>query len=234
MAMGVNSTLPQTSPNAKMLLVDVFCHSSASMYVLPSTSFTPALSRFNDSVLGTRPGAYKTISASFTSPSPTSALTKCAVFFELSSCWTSIFDKPIVFRWIVIPCRVISASKKSEMSSSKFLNALCFRTTRCVSTPSPLRTPASSTAMYPAPTTTALDGKSSIAKNPSDVMQRSFPGISGMSGRPPTAIKILSLVTFWTSPPLPPPLAVTATVCSSTNVASPMIFVTPALANPPS
>ena len=48
--------------------------------------------------------------------------------------------------------------------------------------PSVCRMPASSTAMYPAPTTNAFFGCVAKSKNPSDVMQCSAPG-GGVGGR---------------------------------------------------
>ena len=59
---------------------------------------------------------------------------------------------------------------------SKVRRAQSLRTKRDVSEPSPLKTPASSTAMYPAPMTPTFLGCTSKSKNPSESITKSSPG----------------------------------------------------------
>ena len=75
---------------------------------------------------------------------------------------------PPVFLSMDIPCLSISLSRVSLMRSSNSRSALSFLSTRVTSEPRVFRTPASSTAMYPAPTTTAFLGRSGRSKKPSE------------------------------------------------------------------
>ena len=76
------------------------------------------------------------------------------------------------------------------MSLSKVLKGRSRRTNKCVSTPRPWNTPASSTAIYPANTTAIRFGNCFNAKTSLDVTPYSAPSTLGIVGCPPVAIKI--------------------------------------------
>lgn len=75
-------------------------------------------------------------------------------------------------------------------SSSNPLNGRSARYTRCVSAPKPLKIPANSTAIYPAPKMTIFLGKDSSSKALSLVIVCSAPGIGNFVAFPPVVIKI--------------------------------------------
>jgi len=84
-----------------------------------------------------------------------------------------------------MPALRISTSMPSHSIGSNDLKGLSFLNTKCTLEPNAFNMPTSSTAMYPAPTTTATSGNVSTSKNPSDVMQYSdTPSSLGSLGLP--------------------------------------------------
>ena len=92
-----------------------------------------------------------------------------------------------------------------------------------MSTPSPLNTPANSTAIYPAPTTAIRFGNCFNANTSFEVIPYSAPSTFGIVGCPPVAISIWSAV--YCSP-------FTSTVFLLTNLAYPLITSTLLLFSP--
>ena len=87
--------------------------------------------------------------------------------------------------------------------------------------------PANSTAMYPEPTIATFSGNFSKDSASSESMPSSLPGISGLTARPPVAIKIFCAVTF----SLVLSAFVISTVCLSKSLPPPSYAVTPEPSN---
>ena len=92
--------------------------------------------------------------------------------------------------WNFGPSFSITSTKVLTISRSNVLSGRSRRTNKCVSTPNPLNTPASSTAIYPAPTTAIQFGSFFKANTSFDVIPYSAPSILGIVGFPPVAISI--------------------------------------------
>ena len=81
-----------------------------------------------------------------------------------------------------IPALTMSSIKVSRNMESKLARKCSRRNNIDTSLPSPFKTPASSTAIYPAPTTATRFGCLVKAKKPSEVIPCSAPGTSGTIG----------------------------------------------------
>lgn len=115
--------------------------------------------------------ANSTASASTVSPPPVSRLTPPSARFSMSRMKVSVISS--------MPFLRISSVRKERTSSSNPPSTLAPRINIVTLEPSPWKTPASSTPMYPAPTTASRRGSSGKDSASSEVMACSMPVMSG-------------------------------------------------------
>ena len=180
-----------------------------------SSTSTPAASKLRFSDNGFLPIAQINKSTVVSRPSSSTKVTLSSAFF------TTFLG--IAFVWRVGPSSLITFTKVSTISLSKVLKGRSRRTNKWVSTPNPLNTPASSTAIYPAPTTAIRFGNCLSANTSLEVTPYSAPSTLGIVGCPPVAISMWSAV--YCSP-------LTSTVFLFTNLAYPLTRSTLLLFNP--
>ena len=149
--------------------------------------FTPVTSRLITSVAGSRPIAQIKVSTVVSRPSCNFKVSEPSAFLTTSS------GNALVCNWI--PSCANTSTKVSTINGSWLRNGACWRTNKWVSLPKLFKTPANSTAIYPAPTTATRFGNSFKANTPFESIPYSAPFTAGILGRPPVAIKIWSAVT---------------------------------------
>eukprot|EP01018_Ginkgo_biloba_P034333 Gb_40945 [translate_table: standard] len=174
--------------------------------------FTPTSSKPKFLVFGTRPVANITCEKPSSIPLVVLNVSKPSAVFSIASGEDSI--------WNSIPLRDICSATKSLISSSKPLRTFFWRINTCTSLLNPLKILANSSAMYPPPMIAILSGREGKSRAMSELMANSFPGMSGVKGRPPTETSMC--FAEYNFPP-------TSTVCGSTIFPRPSSRVTPAL-----
>mmetsp|Transcript_10506 Transcript_10506/g.24737 ORF Transcript_10506/g.24737 Transcript_10506/m.24737 type:complete len:264 (-) Transcript_10506:186-977(-) len=225
MATGVSSGRPwRTSPSAKICSAED-CSWPPTPVLFPTIlsvlefTSTRTLSRPSCSDSAYRPMANTTVSYSSLASDPVPL-----AFLYHTLTFLPCFSKRvgICLRLKAVPCFSMYSHTFSEHSMSKPRSGI-ERIMTVASYPKPDRNPAHSNATYDAPTTSVFPGAEESEKRSSLVMQHSLsPGRSGYLGRPPTAITNDAAVcrVFF------PSLSVHSTVCSSTNVANALKYVT--------
>mmetsp|Transcript_14049 Transcript_14049/g.48388 ORF Transcript_14049/g.48388 Transcript_14049/m.48388 type:complete len:230 (+) Transcript_14049:543-1232(+) len=221
-ATGVRLMRFVTSPMAYMPGTLVREYSSTTTAPRPS-SLTPTLSspRAGRAVLGTRPVANMTTSASSESP--------LSVFSTRRPPGAFSTDFGLLPLTTFTPRSLRFSETTPRTSSSKPRRGRSCRYTSVTSLPRPLYICANSRPMYPEPTTTSRLGNVSRLRASSLVMPSSAPGMSGFTARPPVATTMLSAVRSLVGAPVA--ASRTCTAPGPTSSPRPSMCSTPAPAS---